>query len=150
MLWVVLVAMVGVVMLSVQGQLKRENEVACVTQLCREYTLCSVYSREDNFLSAFCTVKGAAMTGSPLFFASRPFISPPAVPQTSCIAPLQSKIPCTITMQGINLYFFSTTPCFSRSAITPSTTACTSSRVRVRSAWEKKMRTVMDLPASSV
>ena len=39
MLWVVLVAMVGVVMLSVQGQLKRENEVACVTQLCREYTL---------------------------------------------------------------------------------------------------------------
>ena len=47
-------------------------------------------------------------------------------------------------------YFLITMPCVSRSATMPSTTACTSSRVRVRSAWEKKMRTVMDLPASSV
>ena len=47
-------------------------------------------------------------------------------------------------------YFLITMPCVSRLATMPSTTACTSSRVRVRSAWEKKMRTVMDLPASSV
>ena len=63
---------------------------------------------------------------------------------------IPQKKPPLYWLRGPQDYFLITIPCFSRSATMPSTTACTSSRVRVRSAWEKKMRTVMDLPASSV
>lgn len=39
MLWFVLVAMVGLVAMSVSEQLNRENDAACVRQLAREYVL---------------------------------------------------------------------------------------------------------------
>lgn len=39
MLWCVLVAMVGIVMLSAQEQFKREYDAACAHQLSREYSL---------------------------------------------------------------------------------------------------------------
>ena len=39
MTWVLLVALVGVVVLSVKDQLQRENDAYCVTTLSREYSL---------------------------------------------------------------------------------------------------------------
>ena len=39
MTWVLLVALVGVVVLSVKDQLQRENDAYCVSTLSREYSL---------------------------------------------------------------------------------------------------------------
>jgi len=39
MMWMLLAALVGVVVLAVSDQLRRENEVHCVTMLGREYSL---------------------------------------------------------------------------------------------------------------
>ena len=39
MMWILLAALVGVVTLSVKEQLDRENHVACVNVLSREYSL---------------------------------------------------------------------------------------------------------------
>ena len=39
MMWMLLAALVGVVVLSVSDQLQRENDARCVTLLAREYTL---------------------------------------------------------------------------------------------------------------
>jgi len=39
MTWILLAALVGVVVLSVRDQLKRENDAYCVSTLSREYSL---------------------------------------------------------------------------------------------------------------
>ena len=39
MMWILLAALVGVVTLSVKAHLDRENHVACVNVLSREYSL---------------------------------------------------------------------------------------------------------------
>ena len=39
MMWMLLAALVGVVVLAVSDQLRRENEAHCVTMLGREYSL---------------------------------------------------------------------------------------------------------------
>lgn len=39
MMWILLAALVGVVVLSVKEQIKRERNAICIQQLAREYTL---------------------------------------------------------------------------------------------------------------
>ena len=39
MMWILLTALVGVVVLSVKEQLKRERDAYCVATLAREYTM---------------------------------------------------------------------------------------------------------------
>ena len=39
MTWILLAALVGVVVLSVRDQLRRENDAYCISTLAREYSL---------------------------------------------------------------------------------------------------------------